>query len=156
MLEARPLKVREAWATELFGDYSPQTMPIRVWMRTAVRQKVTSFGTFLSTLCHEFFHHLDIQKFGFPDSWHTRGFYQRTPGSITMRGQHRQRNCSGSKSRVAASESIGRGRIGVGNSARFGGGAVCNVIERLLHLLNISIWVAALVLPTIFPAVAQV
>jgi hypothetical protein len=47
-------------------------------MRTAVRKKVTSFGTFLSTLCHEFCHHLDYQKFGFADSWHTRGFYERT------------------------------------------------------------------------------
>jgi hypothetical protein len=31
----------------------------------------------MSTLCHEFCHHLDFQKFGFPDSWHTRGFYER-------------------------------------------------------------------------------
>jgi hypothetical protein len=52
-------------------------MLIRVWMRTAVRKEVTSFGTFLSTLCHEFCHHLDFQKFKFPDSWHTRGFYER-------------------------------------------------------------------------------
>ena len=53
-------------------------MLIRVWMRTAVRKDVTSFGTFLSTLCHEFCHHLDFQLFRFPDSWHTRGFYERT------------------------------------------------------------------------------
>ena len=46
-------------------------------MRTAVRKEITSFGTFLSTLCHEFCHHLDFQKFGFADSWHTRGFYER-------------------------------------------------------------------------------
>jgi hypothetical protein len=52
--------------------------PIRVWMRTPVRKEVTSFGTFLSTLCHEFCHHLDFQQFRFPDSWHTRGFYERT------------------------------------------------------------------------------
>jgi len=78
VLAARPLRVREHWTTELFGDYNPRTMLIRVWMRTAVRRKVTSFGTFLSTLCHEFCHHLDYQKFGFRDSWHTRGFYERT------------------------------------------------------------------------------
>jgi hypothetical protein len=78
VLAARPLRVRERWATELFGDYSPDAMLIRVWMRTAVRQEITSFGTFLSTLCHEFCHHLDFQRFGFPDSWHTRGFYERT------------------------------------------------------------------------------
>jgi hypothetical protein len=77
VLAARPLRVRERWTTELFGDYTPETMLIRVWMRTAVRKEVTSFGTFLSTLCHEFCHHLDYQKFGFHDSWHTRGFYER-------------------------------------------------------------------------------
>ena len=77
VLAARPLRVRENWATELFGDYHPETMLIRVWMRTAVRKEVTSFGTFLSTLCHEFCHHLDLQLFRFPDSWHTRGFYER-------------------------------------------------------------------------------
>lgn len=77
VLAARPLRVRESWSTELFGDYTPETMLIRVWMRTAVRREVTSFGTFLSTLCHEFCHHLDYQKFEFHDSWHTRGFYER-------------------------------------------------------------------------------
>ncbi|HEX7424005.1 MAG TPA: hypothetical protein VF311_08995 [Terriglobales bacterium] len=76
VLAARPLRVRENWSSELFGDYTP--MLIRVWMRTAVRKEITSFGTFLSTLCHEFCHHLDFQRFEFPDSWHTRGFYERT------------------------------------------------------------------------------
>lgn len=78
VLAARPLRIREQWTTELFGDYHIQTMAIRLWMRTAVRKEVTSFGTFLSTLCHEFCHHLDYQLFRFPDSWHTRGFYERT------------------------------------------------------------------------------
>src|ERR1700730_11510735 len=78
VLAARPLKVRESWATELFGGYNPETMLIRLWMRTAVRKEITSFGTFLSTLCHEFCHHLDFQRLRFPDSWHTRGFYERT------------------------------------------------------------------------------
>jgi hypothetical protein len=78
VLAARPLRVRESWATELFGDYNPETMLIRLWIRTAVRKEITSFGTFVSTLCHEFCHHLDFQRFGFPDSWHTRGFYERT------------------------------------------------------------------------------
>jgi hypothetical protein len=77
VLAARPLRVREHWTTELFGDYTPETMRIRVWMRTAVRKDVTSFGTLLSTLCHEFCHHLDFHKFGLHDSWHTRGFYER-------------------------------------------------------------------------------
>jgi hypothetical protein len=78
VLAARPLRVREHWTTELFGDYHIEAMAIRLWMRTAVRKEVTSFGTFLSTLCHEFCHHLDFERFGFPDSWHTRGFYERT------------------------------------------------------------------------------
>jgi hypothetical protein len=77
VLAARPLRVRERGAFELFGDYAPDAMLIRVWMRTAIRKEVTSFGTFLSTLCHEFCHHLDFKKFGFVDSWHTRGFYER-------------------------------------------------------------------------------
>jgi len=77
-LAARPLRVREGgWATELFGDYSLDSAQIRIWTRTAVRKQVTSFGTFLSTLCHEFVHHLDCQKFAFSRSPHTRGFYER-------------------------------------------------------------------------------
>ena len=76
-LRARSLRAREGWTTELFGDYDSERMMIRVWMRTAVKKEVTSFGTFLSTLCHEFCHHLDFQGFRFPDSWHTRGFYER-------------------------------------------------------------------------------
>ena len=78
VLAARPLRVRDRGTTELFGDYDPESMLIRVWMRTAVRKEITSFGTFLSTLCHEFCHHLNFQKFGLENSWHTRGFYERT------------------------------------------------------------------------------
>jgi len=78
-LSARPLRVREGgWQIELFGDYAIRDALIRIWTRTAVRKQVTSFGTFLSTLCHEFCHHLDCQKFGFVRSPHTRGFYERT------------------------------------------------------------------------------
>jgi hypothetical protein len=62
VLAARSLRVREQWTTELFSDYSPEDMLIRVWMRTAVCKEVTSFGTFLSTLCHEFCHHLDFSE----------------------------------------------------------------------------------------------
>src|SRR5258708_10603156 len=79
VLAARPLRVREYSTTELFGNYHPDTMLVRVWMRTAIRKDITSFGTFLSTLCHEICHHLDFQRFGFPDSQHTRVYYDRTP-----------------------------------------------------------------------------
>jgi hypothetical protein len=77
VLAARPLRGRE-WVTELFGDYDPTTMLLRLWMRTARKKEITSFGTFFSTLCHEFCHHLDYHLFKFSDSWHTRGFYERT------------------------------------------------------------------------------
>lgn len=79
VLASRPIRVREGGGgTEMFGDYTPGTLVIRVWMRTAIRKQVTSFGTFLSTLCHEFCHHLDYHQFKYRDSWHTRGFYERT------------------------------------------------------------------------------
>ena len=77
VLAARPLRGRE-WVTELFGDYHPETLLIRLWMRTAIKKEITSYGTFLSTLCHEFCHHLDYHLFRFSDSWHTRGFYERS------------------------------------------------------------------------------
>lgn len=57
VLAARPLRTPEHGTFELFGDYAPDSMLIRVWMRTAVRKEITSFGTVLSTLCHEFCHH---------------------------------------------------------------------------------------------------
>src|ERR687887_2806915 len=45
VLAARPRRVSEGGETlELFGDYTPTTMRIRVWMRTAGRQHVTAFG----------------------------------------------------------------------------------------------------------------
>ena len=87
VLAARPLRTRERGTFELFGDYTPDSMLIRVWMRTAVRKDVTSFGTFLRTLCHEFCHHLDFKKFGLRNSWHTRGFYrERLSSTITREG----------------------------------------------------------------------
>src|SRR5574337_360578 len=78
VLAARPVRSREgSWGYELFGDYDPEAALIGVWMRAAVLKKVTSYGTFLSTLCHEFCHHLDYKLLGYRDTWHTRGFYER-------------------------------------------------------------------------------
>jgi hypothetical protein len=78
VLASRPVRSREGgWGYELFGDYHPDTKLIRVWMRTAVRKQVTTYGTFFSTLCHEFCHHLDYKLFAYRDTWHTRGFYER-------------------------------------------------------------------------------
>src|ERR687888_7680 len=95
VLAARPRRVSEGGETlELFGDYTPTTMRIRVWMRTAVRQHVPAFGTFFSTLCHECCHHLDAQRFGWHDSPHTRGFYARTATlSHHARGTPMKRLC---------------------------------------------------------------
>lgn len=79
VLAARPLRVLEdGWATELFGDYHHDDRLIPVWLRTAIQKRVTSFGTFLSTPCHEFCHHLDRERLGFPHTPHIRGFYERT------------------------------------------------------------------------------
>lgn len=62
---------------EKFGDYNLETALIRLWMRTAMKHKVTSYGCLLSTLTHELVHHLDMVRFGFPGTPHTRGFYER-------------------------------------------------------------------------------
>ena len=93
--------VRERGGTlERFGDYRPTTMRIRVWMRTAVHQRVTAFGTFFSTLCHERCHHLDAQRFGWRASPHARGTplkqlcWIHLPGErwrIDWRRMHRRR-----------------------------------------------------------------
>jgi hypothetical protein len=77
ILSTRPLKVTEKWVHELFGDYTPDTEKIRLWMRTAVQKKPTSYGVLLSTFCHEFFHHLDMVSLDLPETYHTRGFYER-------------------------------------------------------------------------------
>ncbi|MCC6209266.1 MAG: hypothetical protein IT488_14115 [Gammaproteobacteria bacterium] len=50
---------------------------IKVWMRTAKRNQVVAFKSFLRTVLHEFCHHLDYVLLGLADSFHTEGFYQR-------------------------------------------------------------------------------
>ena len=112
VLAARPLRVRESWATELFGDYQPETMLIRVWMRTAVRKEITSFGTFVSTLCHEFCHHLDFQHFGFSLIHGTRGASMSGRLRFTiMHGGRHTSVCSGWLCRAGAGGSIGSEQI---------------------------------------------
>ena len=68
--------------SELHGLYEPieQTRPrarIYVWMRTAKRQQVVAFKTYLRTLVHELCHHLDYEYYKLEDSLHTQGFFQR-------------------------------------------------------------------------------
>jgi hypothetical protein len=78
VLGVRPHKVISGVCTyQLFGDYTPATQRIRVWMRTAIREKVSSPKALLNTLLHEFCHHLDCTRLGWPQSYHTRGFYTR-------------------------------------------------------------------------------
>lgn len=78
VLGARPHRVVEGlYSFELFGDYTPATRTIRLWMRTAKLGKVTSFRGLLNTLLHELCHHLDVEALGWPDTPHTRGFFAR-------------------------------------------------------------------------------
>jgi hypothetical protein len=78
VLGARPKVVHNDHSSyELFGDYTFASQTIRLWMRTAVLGKVTSYRGFLNTLLHEYAHHLDVRALGFPNTPHTRGFYQR-------------------------------------------------------------------------------
>ncbi len=77
VLGARPRSVWEGGHSEIFGDYDFEKKRIRVWMRTAVLGKLTSYRGLLHTLLHEFCHHLDREKFGFLETPHTRGFHAR-------------------------------------------------------------------------------
>ena len=78
VLGVRPHRVSAGVCTyQLFGDYTPKTQRIRVWMRTAIREKVSSPKALLNTLLHEFCHHLDCTRLGCPESYHTRGFFTR-------------------------------------------------------------------------------
>ncbi|HVV52471.1 MAG TPA: hypothetical protein VHO06_22585 [Polyangia bacterium] len=78
VLGVRPHRVTAGVCTyQLFGDYTPKTRQIRVWMRTAIQEKVSSPKALLNTLLHEFCHHLDCTRLACPESFHTRGFYIR-------------------------------------------------------------------------------
>jgi hypothetical protein len=78
VLGVRPHRVTAGVCTyQLFGDYTPSTHRIRVWMRTAIRRQVSSPKALLNTLLHEFCHHLDGTCLACPESFHTRGFFTR-------------------------------------------------------------------------------
>ena len=79
LLGVRPHRTREGLLSyELFGDYHLSQAHIRLWTQTAMVQKWTSSRTLLSTLCHEFMHHLDVVRLGFPRTYHTTGFFERS------------------------------------------------------------------------------
>ncbi len=78
VLERRPLSS----AYELQGLYEPDevtggTARITVWMRTAKKENVVKFRTFLRTLLHEVCHHLDYELYKLDETFHTEGFYAR-------------------------------------------------------------------------------
>ena len=78
VLERRPY---DDWG-ELHGLYEPVNEArirarLYVWMRTAKRQQIVAFKTYLRTLVHELCHHLDYEFYQLDDSLHTKGFYQR-------------------------------------------------------------------------------
>jgi hypothetical protein len=67
---------------ELHGLYEPDEVTggrarISIWMRTARKEQVVKFRTFLRTLVHELCHHLDYELFELKETFHTRGFYAR-------------------------------------------------------------------------------
>ena len=66
---------------DLYGIYEPadegQSARITVWMRTSKRSVVVAPRTFIRTLLHEVVHHVDMELFDLPNSYHTKGFYQR-------------------------------------------------------------------------------
>jgi hypothetical protein len=67
---------------ELQGLYEPDEVTggvarITVWMRTARKEQVVKFRTFLRTVLHEICHHLDYEHYGLEETFHTEGFYAR-------------------------------------------------------------------------------
>jgi len=65
---------------ELHGLYTAERNrppKIQLWMRTAARQRVVAFKTYLRTLLHEVGHHIDYTHLGLGESYHTEGFYKR-------------------------------------------------------------------------------
>lgn len=77
ILSVRPREVRGDWEFQTFGDYDTETAVLRLWMKTAIQKKTSAYGTFLNTLVHEFCHHLDVVSLDMPNTFHTRGFYER-------------------------------------------------------------------------------
>lgn len=78
VLERRPANS----SYELQGLYEPDEITgglarITVWMRTAKKENVVKFRTFLRTLLHEVCHHLDYELYKLDETFHTEGFYAR-------------------------------------------------------------------------------
>jgi hypothetical protein len=52
-------------------------------MRTASRDEVVKYRTFLRTVLHEMCHHFDYEHFGLAETFHTQGFYARESALVT-------------------------------------------------------------------------
>ena len=71
---------------ELHGLYEPRELEeyargeravVTVWMRTAQKEQIVKFRTFLRTVVHEMAHHFDYELYKLPETFHTEGFYAR-------------------------------------------------------------------------------
>ena len=78
-LEVLAVRPAADWG-ELHGLYTREasrTPRIQLWMRTAHHRRLVAFRTFLRTLLHELGHHVDYERLGLADSFHTEGFFRR-------------------------------------------------------------------------------
>ena len=65
------------WLAVSDGYAAPGAPVTSVWMRTARKDQVVKFRTFLRTLVHELCHHLDYEHLDLAETFHTQGFYAR-------------------------------------------------------------------------------
>jgi hypothetical protein len=78
-LEVLAVRPSADWG-ELHGLYTREagrTPRIQLWMRTARHKRLVAFRTYLRTLLHEMGHHVDYERLGLADSFHTEGFFRR-------------------------------------------------------------------------------
>ena len=128
---------RKHWATELFGDYDPETMLIRLWMRTAVRKEITVFRNIPGAPCAT--NSAIISTFSGSD-FRTHGTLAASTSAplrcTTMRGEHRQSDCSGCQQRAGAGGSTGRERIEGRDPSGFRGDSYLCSIYRNVRLIR--------------------
>lgn len=76
---------------ELHGLYEPREVEeyarglkatITVWMRTAQKEQIVKFRTYLRTLVHELAHHIDYEHYRLAETFHTEGFYARESAMV--------------------------------------------------------------------------
>src|SRR5204862_1122817 len=81
VLGVRPHRVEDGVCTyQLFGDYTPSTERIRVWMRTAIRGNVSSPKAVRASPPRATGRHLDCTALASPRTFPRRGSYVRAAG----------------------------------------------------------------------------